>query len=808
MKATIYYGSLEDEDEERQRLVFASTSTGPKASSIRDNERPSQANSEVAFLIYSLFELRSASHIAATTNPELPPEQRFKRHRNYYIWLLNEFRHWWKTSRLLVRFSGAMAFIQDDFNWDNMAVLDVTHRRQLKAAAKISKRIGQGGTIRFFLDQIQPFTRLIRFILAVARAIEAHVDNRMLEVGLAEAFAFMGNRCSRYWARQFTDWFTRYAALPFYGVTFAPYIDSKCRPVMITMGLIRAFLPFAVSFQGARFGRQMTYNTYKFAAYRWKSVQGIRRFHEKAGTYQKINVDKNLVELARLVAETLGHFERPKRVRDSLGQIGFKSFGAGNGGHGVFTKIEGPKTYILHITPYGPSINGELPMFVVLERRVQTPGLGSRIQKAAKLPQARLEGFCYSGAYFLSQEWAALKRRYDKEILDYANACRIMKTRAKYIHGVKHPVPPKDLPSLKAFIRSGRPPHKKSRDNSLWQQVHREIENMVNLVHSYQSNGTVPKKVILYLEGLDCAGKSSTGMLICDALSRCGFDVKVAQHNRPPNDQQKQRPWMDRIRFEYPDDMYSGEVPESTAVVWDRGPAGDFVYGNYKELPLEEKLQKYCEFRSYDADCRKNGVLFCKILFVTDKDSIAATLGKRLAHKRIAQDLKSWLDANSSQHYREDIEAIERHIDPTDFIAFNRYDENLTQFADFARNTDDLSDVTSPQDEYPYYVNPWLVVNTSNRHMARLQIIRAFEHQVNRFTLDPKYPTSKFQLFKRYVLRDFVEAVDDPKPQRNLVVEERESPISVRVILQVVILGLLLYFYIYQTWNLQVDLMY
>jgi hypothetical protein len=33
------------------------------------------------------------------TNPKLPPVVRCKRHRNFYIFGINQFRHWWKTSR-------------------------------------------------------------------------------------------------------------------------------------------------------------------------------------------------------------------------------------------------------------------------------------------------------------------------------------------------------------------------------------------------------------------------------------------------------------------------------------------------------------------------------------------------------------------------------------------------------------------------------------------------------------------------------------------------------------------------------------
>ena len=101
---------------------------------------------------------------------------------------------------------------------------------------------------------------------------------------------------------------------------------------------------------------------------------------------------------------------------------------------------------------------------------------------------------------------------------------------------------------------------------------------------------------------------------------------------------------------------------------------GDFVYGNLNELSTKEKLERYTEFRQYDYNCRLNDVLFCKVFFVADRDSIAKTLGKRLAHKKIARDLHAWLDANNSvKEYREGLQEIEAHIDPTDFTAFNRY---------------------------------------------------------------------------------------------------------------------------------------
>lgn len=50
------------------------------------------------------------------------------------------------------------------------------------------KQLGRGGPIKLFFDEVQPFTRTLRLVLALARALEARVDNRFYEVGIAEAW--------------------------------------------------------------------------------------------------------------------------------------------------------------------------------------------------------------------------------------------------------------------------------------------------------------------------------------------------------------------------------------------------------------------------------------------------------------------------------------------------------------------------------------------------------------------------------------------------------------------------------------------
>jgi hypothetical protein len=153
----------------------------------KPNKIPKTVKHELAELIVALFrDDHPPSHHHPHTNPRLPPEKRGLRHRHYYIYQLNQFRHWWKTSRLLVRLAGALVFCEDDLMWETMAGFDVSRHKQARRAGKMVKKIGRGGPIKPFLDVVHPFTRSIRIVLAVARAWEAKVDNRLYEVGLAE----------------------------------------------------------------------------------------------------------------------------------------------------------------------------------------------------------------------------------------------------------------------------------------------------------------------------------------------------------------------------------------------------------------------------------------------------------------------------------------------------------------------------------------------------------------------------------------------------------------------------------------------
>lgn len=187
-------------------------------------------------------------------------------------------------------------------------------------------------------------------------------------------------------------------------------------------------------------------------------------------------------------------------------------------------------------------------------------------------------------------------------------------------------------------------------------------------------------------------------------------------------------------------------------------------------------MKKYDEFRQYDAKCRKEGVLFFKLLFVADKDSIASTLGKRLAHKHIVKDLRTWLDANSVEHFREGLEEIERHIDPTDFVAFNMYEQNLHIFTEFARNTDKMGPI-----------GPWTVVNTCKRHPARLRLLQTFERELKKCAKKDDKDVAM------HPIKKLISGKDDPV-----------RLISIRAVIQIIVLLWLIWNYADITWKVDI----
>lgn len=610
----------------------------------------------------------------------------------------------------------------------------------------------------------------MRILVGSWRWLEA-APCRRGEVGVEEFMAFIGNRVSRMAARTATDDLAYYLIFPVQRYLFKQDLldyPQAYHPVSICVciGVCRAVLPFAASFQGSRLGRVLTRRFYSSAKNRWMPTQRIEDLNLMSDSCQEkdeVNQTADLVIIARIVASALGEVQTSGddgqevvRQQDALLEKGFKQVGAGSGGYAVYTyefhfhKSSPIKstTIQLHCTPYGPSITDVMPYYLVLEFEtscdLRNKKWSNSLTNLSALtwqgPQV-LEGYCYQGAFFSPYQFAALKEMYDKQLLAYEAACKKLPIVAK---SHRQSGVPNDLPTLKKFLDAGKRNRKRKQNtreyNELQKVVTSVAKELLGLIKNEKKNqGTggqcyAPKGVILYFEGLDCSGKSSTGGLVQAALEQAGYQVGMRQYNRPPTAEQRARPWIDR--FEVPGsssiidltpNTTDGDEVDNTHIglVWDRGPAGDFVYGNLNELAPAEKKKRYEEFIAFDEQCRKDDILFLKLLFVTNRDSIAKTLGKRLAQKKMAKDLTTWLQACTSRGGEDDIsfeglEAITAHIDPTDFIAFNNYERNLRIFSNFALNTD------SEQ-------NPWVVVNTGDRYAARKSLMKCFRSHLHDF---------------------------------------------------------------------------
>lgn len=582
-------------------------------------------------------------------------------------------------------------------------------------------------------------------------------------------------------ARTGVDLLVVYGVMPLAALLFHPHwlLPSDAwhpRTILLVLAVLRACAPYAASFVGSRAGRVLTRALFASLKDRWQPVMRISQLNltsDDCCERDEVSENADLAKVAKLVAKALGASQSIGRDGSqnqavALAQEGFSQIGAGSGGYAVYvchrrvwtarTDVEGEATPILlHVTPYGPSILDVMPRYIVLEFEdsIDRRGKWSEYlsQKFYEGPPV-VEGYCYQGAFFSPHHFAALRAMYDKQLHTFDMACRAMCTPHGGPGG-RSPNPPTDLRSLKVFLAEGKKGRKRQRNDRQMRHLQCKMDTLTRQLKSMWLKQTAPSGIILYFEGLDCSGKSSTGGLVQEALEKAGYHVSIKQYNRPPTPAQKAQPWMHR--FQVPETSVVLAIPHGSSegasvhdsdhlwsacdaalgqgLVWDRGPIGDFVFGDLGQAASDVRQDRFREFMEFDRSMYEKNILFCKMLFVTNRDSIAQTLGKRLAQRQMAQDLHTWLQASRGGGESpfgdagfEGLEEINAHIDPTDFTAFNNYQRNLRIFSNGALNTDAGE-------------NPWLVVNTTDRYAARKQLLQAFCAQVQRF--HARHPRAK-----------------------------------------------------------------
>lgn len=310
-------------------------------------------------------------------------------------------------------------------------------------------------------------------------------------------------------------------------------------------------------------------------------------------------------------------------------------------------------------------------------------------------------GVYFQGTVFKPKQWAAFQERYQTEV-------------ARFVRAVKAgeaPLPD-SLNELKAFLALGMPAAERAKEAAQEAELQAGLDGLSGQLTAMKAAGTAPRGVVVYVAGPDAAGKTSTGGIITQALEAAGYAGRSCSFKAPSAEERAQH-WLKRFE--------RGVPAEGEVVFWDRGPAGDSVYG-----PADDARAKVMgrEFDAFEAELRAQGILLVKVELSADPMKQAATFGKRLARQHIAARLESALAAQGllTGEAQAGLAEVKGKLDTADFDAFERYDAVQARFIRFV--------------EASGSAEPWMVIDATQRHAARLALMEGFGAALERFARD------------------------------------------------------------------------
>ncbi len=299
------------------------------------------------------------------------------------------------------------------------------------------------------------------------------------------------------------------------------------------------------------------------------------------------------------------------------------------------------------------------------------------------------DAILYRGEVIDPELWKPLKTRYAEEVERFAKALDKRGDDAL----------PTDLDALKSFMAAGDTKADKHKDATKDAELDALQAQVIALLADAEAKGTAPKGVIIYMAGPDGAGKTSTGGIASEPFEAAGFAPRTEVFKAPTPAERKQH-WLRRFARGFPK---PGEI-----VFWDRGPAGDSVYGPADDLKTRTMAR---EFSKLQGKLEADGVLMINVELFADQGKQASTFGKRLARQAIAARIGRTLEARGelTDDAKDGLAAIGAKIDGDDFRAFVAYPEVQAKFARFVAAT--------PKD------TPWLMLDATKRHDARLTLL-------------------------------------------------------------------------------------
>ncbi len=278
--------------------------------------------------------------------------------------------------------------------------------------------------------------------------------------------------------------------------------------------------------------------------------------------------------------------------------------------------------------------------------------------------------------------------------------------KALEAHG-KKPLPT-TFDQLKAFIDGAKTGKAKAKDAVEDAQVEAQLDALTSKLVAMQAAGTAPRNIVVYTDGPDGAGKSSTGAIVLQAISKAGYATDAVSFKAPTAAEREQH-WLQRFR--------DRGVPdgEQTARFWDRGPAGDAVYGPKTPAQVKEMAK---ELRGLERELADDGVLLFKVHIFADQAKQAETFGKRFARQAAADRIEAALEDRGAltDASRAALDNIRSKVDGDDLRALVGFDAFQAKFLRFSQAAD------------------YHVVDASDRHAARLTIIDALSTELDAFS--------------------------------------------------------------------------
>lgn len=309
-----------------------------------------------------------------------------------------------------------------------------------------------------------------------------------------------------------------------------------------------------------------------------------------------------------------------------------------------------------------------------------------RTTNAAGEPVVRV-----NGAELGEAQWAQIEAARDRTLQLYESALAKPSLQGKPIGSLKQ---------LRGFLTLGRSELERM---SLFADKRALYQQRVALREKLSELRSSGKKVLIYLEGHDAAGKSSSAEGLLTELAAAGFAITTKSFKAPTAEERKQH-WLQR---------FSDSVEQNAGVmVWDRGPAGNWAYGPAGDAEL-------AELEAFERDLQAKGdTLMFKVNVRAEPERQAATFGKRWARALIAQELL--LDPSLSSEARAGLQSIlETTLSPNDLPAFANFPEIDRRFTSFVeKNVNGIA---------------WHRIDTTSRSIAREQTLTAFSDAVAHF---------------------------------------------------------------------------